>query len=195
MKKITSLLVLCFFAISATAQISDADREFAIKYLKATHQDIVDTANELSDKAWNYKPEAGGWSASNCLEHILITEGAFFGMAQGAMQGEPNSDTDFSMKDGMLIGMLANRGTKVATAPQFEPSGKWKTKAEMLTALEASRNSLIEFLETTEADTRDYKAALPFGEIDMHQLFLVISAHSQRHTAQMKEVLGEFAAM
>tara|TARA_R110000868_G_scaffold410693_6_gene699894 strand:- start:17569 stop:18156 length:588 start_codon:yes stop_codon:yes gene_type:complete len=195
MKKITSLFVLSFFVVSAFAQTSEADKEFAIKYLTATHQNIVDTVNELSDEAWNYTPKAGGWSAANCLEHILVTEEAFTGMALNTLAQSEPTKADLSGADGMLIGMMANRGTKVTTAPQFEPSGRWDSKAEMLDALEDSRNNLIEFISSNDANLRSFKAAMPFGEVDMVQLLLVISAHSQRHTFQMQEVLGEYTAM
>ena len=195
MQKLTSILILSFITVSAFAQLSESDRDFAIKYLTATHEDIVKIASELSDEAWNYIPEAGGWSVANCLEHILTTEEAFFGMAQGALQGEMVEDMDMTGTDGTLIGMMANRGTKFTTAPQFEPTGKWDSKEAMLTTLGESRGKIIEFLKTTDADARHYKAELPFGEVDAYQIFLLISAHSQRHTAQMKEVLGEYQAM
>lgn len=195
MKKLTTLLLLSFLAINVSAQLNDAEREFAINYLTSTQQNIIDTVSDLSDEAFNYTPKAGGWSTSNCLEHILVSEGAFFQLIQGTLQGESDSDFNNSAADAVLIGILANRGTKATTAPQFEPSGKWETKAEMLEALEMSRAKLIEFLESSDADLRHFKAALPFGEIDLYQVLLINSAHSQRHTFQMAEVLGEFNAM
>lgn len=195
MKRTSLLFVLSFFVVSAFAQTSEADKEFAIKYLNATHQNIVDVVNSLSDEAWNYTPEAGGWSVANCVEHILVTEEAFTGMAMGTVSQAEATKEDLSAKDGMLIGMLANRGTKVTTAPQFEPSGRWESKEEMLTALEESRDKLISFIKTSDANLRNYKAELPFGELDMVQLMLVIAAHSQRHTFQMNEVLAEYQAM
>ncbi|MFV1884203.1 MAG: DinB family protein [Balneola sp.] len=195
MKNVPLLFALSFFIGSAFAQTSEADKEFAIKYLNATHQNIVDVVSSLSDEAWNYTPEAGGWSVANCLEHILTTEEAFTGMAMGIVaQSEPN-DEDLSGADGMLIGRLANRGTKVTTAPQFEPSGRWNSKADMLNALEASRAKLIDFIKNSDANLRNYKGDLPIGKADMVQLMLVISAHSQRHTFQMQEVLAEYQAM
>ncbi|GAB5408188.1 MAG: hypothetical protein BalsKO_05530 [Balneolaceae bacterium] len=195
MKKILPFFVLSLFVVSAFAQTSEADKEFVIKYLTATHQDIVTTVNELSDEAWNYIPEAGGWSVANAFEHILTTEEAFTGLAKGTVAQSEATETDLSGADGMLIGTLANRGTKVTTAPQFEPSGRWDSKEDMLDALEESRNTLIEFISSSDANLRHYKASLPFGETDMVQLLMVISAHSQRHTFQMKEVLSEYADM
>lgn len=195
MKKLTCLFVLSLFALTTFAQTSEADKDFVIKYLNASHQNIINTVTDLSDEAWNYTPEAGGWSVANCLEHILTTEEVFYGMIQGTVAQSEATDSDLSGNDGMLIGTLANRGTKVTTAAQFEPSGKWNSKAEMLTALEESRKNLIEYIKTTDIDLREYKGNLPFGEVDMVQLQLIIAAHSQRHTAQMIEVLGEYNAM
>ncbi|RNC79593.1 MAG: hypothetical protein ED557_13795 [Balneola sp.] len=194
MKKIGSLLVISLFTLSAFAQ-SGAERDFAIKYLMATQQEIVNSAQDLSDEAWNYTPEAGGWSASNCLEHILVTEQAFFGMIQGMLQGEADESLDMSGADGVLIGTIANRGTKVTTAPQFEPSGKWDTKDDMLNALKESRTQIIDFLKSNDANMRHHKGEIPLGEVDAYQIVLLIAGHSQRHTHQMKEVLGEYQAM
>jgi accessory colonization factor AcfC len=117
-------------------------------------------------------------------------------MVQGIIaQSDPAPGFDNSAIDGVLIGMLANRGAGVQTSSQFEPSGNWSTKEEMLSELESSRKNLVEYLSNTDSNLRDYKAALPFGEIDTYQLFLIMSAHSQRHTFQIQEVLAEMEGM
>ncbi|WP_428236339.1 DinB family protein [Gracilimonas sp.] len=196
MKRMITLCLTLLLSVNVMAQLSTADRDFAVEYLNATHQNIVDLVEPLSDEAWNYTPEDGGWSVANCLEHILTTESSFFQMAQGYMsQSEADPDFDSSVSDGVLIGMMANRGTRVQTAEQFEPSGKWTTKQEMLDELEASRDRLINYLSNAKQNLRDHKANTPFGEIDTYQVFLLVGAHSQRHTFQMQEVLGEMEGM
>lgn len=196
MKKILLVLGFGILTMPLMAQLSQTERDFAISYLKATHNNIVELVKDLPEKSFNYKPKEGGWSVSNTLEHILLTETAFFGMAQGTLSNhESMSEKDMSGKDGVLIGMLANRGTKVKTAAPFEPSGKWDTKAKMLAELEKSRNQLIEFLSSTDADLRGHITTIPVGEVDVYQIILIISAHSQRHTFQMQEVLSELNAM
>jgi len=196
MKKILTLIFVCTFSMSAFAQLSEADRMFAIKYLKATHHEIVKTVSELDDETFNHTPEDGGWSVSNCLEHILVTESAFHGMVQGGLAtSEADSELDLSMADGVIIGTMTNRGFQATTAEQFEPTGKWNTKAEMLSALEESRNMLIEYLESTDHDLRHHKMEIPLGAVDAYQIYLLVAAHSQRHHSQMQEVLQEVAAM
>jgi len=196
MKKLLLIIVLGVFTMPLTAQLTQMERDFAIKYLEATHATIVETVQNLPDESFNYKPKDGGWSVSDALEHILLTETAFFGMAQGTLANdEAQTEDDLSGKDGVLIGMLANRGTKVKTAAPFEPSGKWDSKDKMLAELEKSRAKLLEFLTSTNADLRGYAATLPLGEVDVYQIMLIISSHSQRHTFQMMEVLAEMKAM
>ncbi|MBO6587033.1 MAG: DinB family protein [Gracilimonas sp.] len=196
MKRMITLCLTLLLSVNVMAQLSTADRNFAVEYLNATHQNIVDLVEPLPDEAWNYTPEDGGWSVANCLEHILTTESSFFQMAQGYMsQSEADPDFDSSVSDGVLIGMMANRGTRVQTAEQFEPSGKWTTKQEMLDELESSRDRLINYLSNAKQNLRDHKANTPFGEIDTYQVFLLVGAHSQRHTFQMQEVLGEMEGM
>lgn len=192
MKRILLLLVICLISVSATAQLSDADRMFAIKYLKATHHDIVKTISELDEDSYNWKPADGGWSVSNCLEHILLTESAFHGMVQGGVaSSEADPQLDLSIADGMMIGTMTDRGFQATTSENFEPSGKWETKADMIAALEESRKMLIDYLQNTDADLRHHKMTLPLGDVDAYQIYLMVAAHSQRHTTQMKEVLAE----
>ena len=189
-------LVLIITSLSASAQLSQGDRDFAINYLKSTHQQIIETVANLDDATFTKKPADGGWSVSNTLEHILLTEAAFTGMAMQAIAaGDANPNMDLSMNDLSKVGMMTNRGTKVTTAPPFEPSGKWSGKQAMLDELEKSRASLIDFLESTDENLRGYSLSLPFGETDVLQLHLMIAAHSQRHMFQMQEVLAELDAM
>ncbi|WP_421775142.1 DinB family protein [Gracilimonas sp.] len=196
MKRIVTLCFALLLSGNVMAQLSSADRDFAVEYLNATHQNIVDLVEPLPDEAWNYTPEDGGWSVANCLEHILTTESSFFQMAQGFMsQSEADPEFKSSVSDGVLIGMMTNRGNRVQTAEQFEPSGKWSTKQDMLDELEASRSKLISFLSDSKKNLREHKANTPFGEIDTYQVFLLVGAHSQRHTFQMQEVLGEMEGM
>jgi hypothetical protein len=160
--------------------------------LKATQLEITKTVAALDEKAFNWKPADAGWSVSNCLEHILLTEAAFHGMVQGAVaNNETNPEFDNSMADGVLIGGMTDRGFQATTSANFEPSGKWSTKAEMITALEESRTKLISYLEQTDDDLRHIIMNLPMAEVDAYQMYLMVGAHGQRHTSQMNEVIAE----
>ncbi len=192
MKRISSLLMLCLITATASAQLSQSDRDFAIKYLETSHENIVAAVAELPDKAFNAKPEDGGWSVSNCLEHILLTEAMFTQMVQGnAANGTPDPEMDMSTGDAWLIGGVANRGTKAQTGEPFEPTGRWESKEAMLEALEESHSNLKQYLMTTEDDLRHIASDTPMGKLDLYQMVLVIAAHSQRHLFQMQEVLAE----
>lgn len=196
MKKYSCLLIAALITLPAFAQVSEADKSFTIGYLKSTHTDIVNLVSDMDESTFNYKPESGGWSVANNLEHILITEAAFMGMVQGTVaQNEASPEADNSMRDGNIIGDFANRGTKVKTFAQFEPSGKWTTKDEMLAELKSSREKIISYIKSTDHTLRHYSTTLPVYDVDLQQVFLIVAAHSQRHMFQMREVLAEMEAM
>ena len=48
----------------------------------------------------------------------------------------------------------------------------------------------IQYLKTTTEDLRNHVVQLPFGYIDSYQLCLMIAAHSNRHTQQLREVMA-----
>jgi len=50
---------------------------------------------------------------------------------------------------------------------------------------------LINFVKTTPDDLRNHIVTMPFGSLDDYQMVLFIGAHTNRHVAQMKEVMAD----
>lgn len=59
MRKITLLLIVSFCSVSALAQLSEGERNFASSYLLASQQYIIDAVSELDEQAFNWKPADG----------------------------------------------------------------------------------------------------------------------------------------
>jgi hypothetical protein len=88
-----------------------------------------------------------------------------------------------------LRSMMTDRSRK-ATAPEpAQPKGRYATKAEVLAAFRERRDATIRYVEQTEDDLRGRMFAGAAGEMDLYEFLLVISAHTERHLAQMKEVM------
>jgi len=88
------------------------------------------------------------------------------------------------------MGMITSRDNKVKTQEAFEPSGKFSSHNETVTELLTKRNAHIEYVKTTKDDLRNHSGKLPFGTIDGVQILLFMSGHTERHVAQMKEVMA-----
>ena len=87
--------------------------------------------------------------------------------------------------------MIPDRDRK-AQAPEFlKPTGKWKSRQEMIDHFQQSRDRAIAYIDKGDASMRYHFAPHPAMEVlDAYQWVLLISAHSERHTAQIREVRG-----
>ena len=88
------------------------------------------------------------------------------------------------------MGIITSRDQKVKTSEAFEPSGKFGSHVETVKAFVDKRGEHIEYLKTTEDDLRNHYGKLPFGTIDGLQILLFMSGHTERHVAQMEEVMA-----
>ena len=68
------------------------------------------------------------------------------------------------------------------------PTSRW-SQSQIPGVFTESRDKTIEFIRTTQEDLRSHTLPHPVMKtLDAYQWVLLLSAHSQRHTAQIDEV-------
>jgi uncharacterized damage-inducible protein DinB len=201
--KIVATLVLLggLTMVSVRAQTAPAatltpqEREFALKSLQTTHDKFLQSIAGLSEKQWTFKPGPDRWSVAEVSEHIAVSETALLGLVQKPLMGSPAAPEKREQvkgKDEMLLQKIPDR-THKAQAPEFlRPTGRWATEADLTKAFEESRKVTMDYVRTTSDDLRDHFFDHPvFGTLDGYQWLLLLSAHSERHTAQIEEVKAD----
>lgn len=185
------ILALVGFGITATG-LTDTEREMAVVELTKTQNHLTSTIDGLSKKQLNFKASPESWSVAECVEHLAISESMLGGMLQGALKVPANSSKRDSVQisDEKLLAIITNRSQKVKTREAFEPSGKFGSHEETVKEFTAKREKHIEYLKTTNDDLRNHYGQLPFGTIDGLQILLFISGHTERHVAQVEEVMA-----
>ncbi len=193
-----------------TAGLTQKEREFAVQYLKEIKEQVVDALSGLTDAQMNYRAAPERWSIAEITEHLINAEQAvFMVVTQQIMKQLPMTDLSSSvigrimkspvpenqerrslMKDQVIILTATNRTTKRFQAPEVvRPRGRVAAKADLLNGFERARARTIAYLETTQEDLRSHFADhWVFGVIDAYQWFLFLTAHSERHLAQINEV-------
>ncbi|MBI3483784.1 MAG: DinB family protein [Acidobacteria bacterium] len=87
--------------------------------------------------------------------------------------------------------MLPDRSQKFQAPEPLRPSGKWASPAETWKHFEASRKATIEYAKK-QADLRAHYMDSPaIKDMDGYEWLLFLSAHSERHTAQIREVKAD----
>jgi uncharacterized damage-inducible protein DinB len=200
-KKVAAILVaVVCLGIASVAQatpqtLTTSEREFALKELQRTHDKFLQSIAGLSQKQWTFKPAPDRWSVAEVAEHIAVSESGIFGLVQAKLMtspATPEKREQVKGKDELILQRVPDRSHK-AQAPEFlRPTGRWATEADLTKAFEESRKATMDYVRTTNDDLRNHFFDHPaLGTLDGYQWLLLISAHSERHTAQIEEVKAD----
>lgn len=190
-------VMLALLALPLLAEpLSKGERDQAMSHLHATRKQVLDLIAPLSEAQWTFKAGPDRWSIAECAEHITETENLLRGMIQQSAKKLPLDETKRAERSTKkeasakaLLTTMTDR-SKTASAPgEIRPTGRYATKAALVTILNTRRDETIRYVETTDDDLRGrfFKMG-PEREMDLYEMILMISGHSERHLLQMKEV-------
>ena len=86
----------------------------------------------------------------------------------------------------MTLDRLVCLGSRQAAA--LEPKGKVVPKAQAVTDFETTRAKTLDYVRTTQDPLREHGSGTPPQVTTAYQLVLMLSGHTERHTAQLLEV-------
>jgi len=172
------------------APITQADRDKLIQDLQHSRQVFLDAIADVKTEAqWNYKPAPDRWSVGECAAHIIAAEDYFRQNISEALKSPPlAAQQQSSAGDAIISNMIRNRTMKFKAPGPLEPAGKVKPKAETITDFEATRAKTLEYIRTTQDALREHGSGTPPNVTSAYQLVLMLSGHTERHTAQLLEV-------
>lgn len=185
------VLALVGFGVINTG-LTDAEREMAVQELNKTKDRLTSTIEGLSEAQLNFKIDSTSWSVAEGVEHLAISENMIGGMLQGALKtpADPTKRDSVQISDEKLLAMISGRERKVKTGEAFEPSGKFGSHEETVKEFTTKRDEHLTYLKDTADDLRNHYAQSPFGTLDGLQVLLFMSGHTERHVAQMEEVMA-----
>ena len=196
MKKLLLLLPL---AIVMSFSVSDSvltkkERKFAKEHLKETKKDLIKTVEGLSASQLSFKADSAKWSVEDCLKHIAMSEIGIWKAVKDGLSQPPNPEkrSEIKMTDEQLVKAIQDRSSKFKTSEALQPQNTpFKSAQEAIASFKENRSKLISYIDDTQEDLRNHVINFPVGVMDAYQLVLLISAHSNRHTQQIREVMAD----
>jgi hypothetical protein len=198
MRKMSLAVVLAAFllltgAAAASAQeVTQAEKDNALKYLETTKKGVLEATKGLSEAQWNFKPAPERWSAAQVMEHIAAAEDFLRTLTKEkimlAPAGEPGRDV--KKTDDAVLAMVPDRTNKVQAPEPLVPTNRFGSPEGSLKHFVESRAATEDFLKST-AGLRDHVSDSPMGKLDGYEFVLLIAAHSERHTKQINEVKAD----
>ncbi|MBL7747900.1 MAG: DinB family protein [Chitinophagaceae bacterium] len=186
------LLVITGFAgtISDNA-ISKDERKYAAGLMKETYKEALKSVKGLSEAQLSFKAAPDKWSVKECLYHIAGAEKFLWTLFEGSMKAPANPEkrSEIKVTDEQFVKMVMDR-TKAAQAPEpIQPKNTGFQGIDAAIAdFKTNRMEHIKYIKNSTEDLRNHVVQMPFGWIDCYQLYLLIAAHSNRHTQQINEV-------
>jgi len=179
------LLAFAVVALLAPAVFAD---DALVKELERTEAKLLASLESVSPAQWNYKIAPDRWSVAEVTEHITAAEPFIRAMIVKSLE---TPAAEGSKKDEMVSKGLLDRTHKFKAPEPLIPTNKYANKADAIAAYKAERAKTIE-LARSAADFRAHGMDhFAFGPLDSYGWVLFLSAHSERHTAQIEEVKAD----
>jgi len=168
--------------------LTEDERRTLSLHFDRTEEALLVEVRDLSDAEWRFKPTDDTWSIANIVEHLVVIEETVHGVVE-KMEHAPPADPgrSSSIVDQYVMTEAPNRANKLIAPAMAQPQGRY-----------ADRKS-IEFFVKGRARTREIFETTPylrgrllphpmFGLWDGYQWLLATSAHTERHTEQIREL-------
>lgn len=191
MRKLMLVLMLAAtLPLHAAAPISQQDRAALIKDLENSRTIFLNAIADVTTEAqWNYKPAPDRWSVGECAAHIVAAEQYFRDNIAAALKSPALPAAQRSTAgDAVLVKMIRDRSQRFQAPAAIEPTGKVVPKAQAIKDFEATRAKSLDYVRTTQDPLREHGAGTPPQVTTAYQLVLMMSGHTERHTAQLLEV-------
>ena len=178
--------------LPAADTLSQGERDRAMSHLHATRKLLTDSATGLSAKQLAFQPGAGQWSIGDIVEHLAETESFLFNILTKQVMAAPAAPEKKALvqgKDDAILKVVAAREQKVKAPEPLVPNKKFATTAAALAAFNQRRLGTVKYVEDTKDDLRSHFMNGPDGNpMDGYQVILLISAHTERHVNQIREI-------
>lgn len=201
---LTGLALAAWLASGGAAAAADApsgatlqsdDRAALVELLAATHARTLELVRGLDERQWGRKPEQGGWSVGEVVEHLVLAESAVRGRVEALLEAGPRDDwkTLERVPLARLVELGSDRSRKFEAPEPIQPRGE-TSRAILLQRLMTARADSIHWVLETEAPLQAVAAEAPIGVVlDGRGWVGLLGAHTLRHNRQLEEIRAALA--
>jgi len=181
----TVALVLALSLSSLAAPPSALDRQHLIAHFEMTESWLADEVSHLSPAQLKFRPKPASWSVLDCVEHLVLAEPEYWAMFQHAMaERASRKESPSEDIDRMWYGI--DRTEKATTSASETPKARFSEIAPPLAQFRSLRATMLTYVKSSQEDWRHH--LITGWDRDAYQWLLMISAHSQRHILEIREI-------
>jgi hypothetical protein len=170
---------------------TEEDRKYLLENLKQSRDSLIRETQNLTEQQWNFKESPDRWSINQVVEHLAIWELLLDREVNQALVAGPQPELTKNVRpDSAIITFLMEDKPHITTdyTKPFTftvPMGLNNGKSN-LAWFSKMRNESVAYLDSTEQDLRYH--FLRAGRGNVHQVYITIFAHTDRHLRQIKNI-------
>jgi hypothetical protein len=185
MRILVAAIQLSLLLSSSSAEhLKPVDRQRLIAHLEMTEAWLADELKGLTAAQQAYRVSKDSWSILNVVDHLAVAEPQYWQTLKESMKNPPPAGGDIS--EAAILWYGVDRTQRNRTAEAREPQGQFADTAAALAAFRKLRREMIEYARSTSDDL--YAHRYLDSKMTLYQWFVMISAHSQRHILQIREI-------
>lgn len=177
--------------LGAITTLTDAERLELATQLQASLTTFNSVVANLSPAQLAFRPKPTSWSLAECIEHVTLAELRFPDIVTEAMQkpADPAFRRKIKTTDAAIRPRMTSRSWRARSPEVFRPTGRFATSELAIQSLQSQRAKTMTYASQTTDDLRNHYWRHPLtGHIDLYQTLLLMSAHLERHIAQMEAI-------
>ena len=184
-KLIGAVLALSCAGVVSAAALKKVERQHLVAHLELTQSWLLDEVAGLSAAQLQFRPAPSSWSVVEVVEHLRLAEPIYWQQLQDAVKAPP-TDRKPAASDADVLWYGIDRTERQKTEARKSPRDESIDLGKGLEAFHKLHGEMLEYARTTDEDLRGH--LVPKEDVDAYQWILEISAHTQRHILQIREI-------
>lgn len=173
------------------AQLSTHERTQMQDMLQTSYSLLMAAVDGLSDSQLAFKSKPDAWSIAECIEHLALSEIQFPEILKAQLKSGSGTYGKVKLKynDVELRNRMISTSWKAKAPENLEPRFSFNSPELALSTFATQRLATIQYVLQTGDDLRSYYWRHPLtGTIDLYQTLILMSAHVERHTMQIRKI-------
>lgn len=170
--------------------LTQGERDYALSQLHATRKMFLDAAAGLTEAQWRYKPADNRWSIAEIGAHLILSEDFMTAELRKRLEAPAREPRFRREDDEKLYAAMIDRSQPRSAPQALEPPPAPMPREEAIRRFAAARDRTLDYVRTTQDDLRGRISGEGAMAHDAYQWILFIAGHTERHMAQIKEVMA-----
>jgi hypothetical protein len=177
-------------ASAAPGSAADRERDTLLDRIDRSRTALFAELEGLTPEQAAWKPAPDRWSVAECMEHIVLAEGAITGVLETLAPPAVGGEEGERVTDDWLMSFATDRSKTFEAPGAIQPAGRFATLDEARAAFDQGRTRVRGLIAEAGDDLRARGAYHPALEryLDGLQWALLVTGHVERHTLQIREV-------